>query len=264
MKMPENRFLRSLKAGEKQIGLWVSLASNYAAEVTAGAGFDWLVVDMEHSPGDLQTTFSQLQALAPYAGTAIVRTPWNDAVMVKRLLDMGAQGILFPMVQTPGEARAAVASTRYPPAGIRGVAGSIRGNRFGRMTDYFSRADEETAVIVQVETRVALEQASDIAEVPGVDGIFFGPADIAADMGLIGQPMHEDVWAAIVPVARALMAQGMPMGTLVTDPDFATTLLNEGFTFVACGTDTGLLAKATDGLLAQMRAGIKGDEEPSA
>lgn len=255
MKMPPNSFLDALRNGDKQIGLWVSLASNYAAEVTAGAGFDWLVVDMEHSPGDLQTTLGQLQAIAPYPGTAIVRPPWNDAVMVKRLLDIGAQGILFPIVQNAEEARAAVAATRYPPDGIRGVAGSMRGSRFGRVEDYYTQANDQIAVIVQVETRAALAQAEEIAAVDGVDGIFFGPADISADLGLIGQPMHEDVWAAIVPVARALMASGMPVGTLVTDPDFAMTLLNEGFTFVACGTDTGLLAKATDGLLARMRAG---------
>ncbi len=257
MKMPANTFLAALRAWEKQVGLWVSLASNYAAEVTAGAGYDWLVVDMEHSPGDVQTTLSQLQAIAPYTSTAIVRAPWNDAVMVKRLLDIGAQGILFPMVQSADEARAAVAATRYPPEGIRGVAGSMRGSRFGRISDYYARANDETAVIVQVETLSAIKQAIEIADVKGVDGIFFGPADIAADMGLIGQPMHADVWATIRPVARALMKKGMPVGTLVTDPGFATQLLNEGFTFVACGTDTGLLAKAADGLLAQMRQGIE-------
>ncbi|MDX8347517.1 HpcH/HpaI aldolase/citrate lyase family protein [Cognatiyoonia sp. IB215446] len=253
MKMPTNSFLNALRNGDKQIGLWVSMASSYAAEVTAGAGYDWLVVDMEHSPGSVETTLSQLQAVAPYHGTAIVRTPWNDPVMVKRLLDIGAQGILFPMVQTAQEAQAAVAATRYPPDGIRGVAGSMRGSRFGRIDDYYAKVNDVTAVIVQVETLSALQQAEDIAGVKGVDGIFFGPADIAADMGLIGQPMHEEVWAVIVPVARALMARGMPVGTLVTDPEFATTLLTEGFTFVACGTDTGLLKKATDELLAQMR-----------
>lgn len=261
MKMPANDFLQALRSGDKQIGLWVSLASNYAAEVTAGAGFDWLVVDMEHSPGDVQTTLSQLQAIAPYPGTAIIRTPWNDAVMVKRLLDIGAQGILFPMVQTADEARAAVAATRYPPDGIRGVAGSMRGSRFGRIKDYYARANDETAVIVQVETQSALDQAVEIAGVNGVDGVFFGPADIAADMDLIGQPMHDDVWARIMPVARALMEKGCPVGTLVTDPAMATRLLQDGFTFVACGTDTGLLAKAADGLLAQMRQGL--DKEKS-
>ena len=163
---------------------------------------------------------------------------------------------LFPMVQTADEARAAVAATRYPPDGIRGVAGSMRGSRFGRIKDYYARANDETAVIVQVETQSALDQAVEIAGVNGVDGVFFGPADIAADMDLIGQPMHDDVWAWIMPVARALMEKGCPVGTLVTDPAMATRLLQDGFTFVACGTDTGLLAKAADGLLAQMRQGL--------
>lgn len=253
MTMPPNPFLTALRAGKKQIGLWVSLASNYAAEVTGGAGFDWLVVDMEHSPGDLQTTLGQLQALAPYPGTAIVRVPWNDPVMVKRLLDIGAQGLLFPMVQTVDEARQAVAACHYPPAGTRGVAGSIRANRFGRVSDYYQRANDQTCILIQLETQAALDRAAEIGGVAGVDGVFFGPADIAADMGLIGQPMHDAVWDRIRPAAQTLMDMGIPVGTLVTDPGFAAQLLNEGFTFVACGTDTGLLAKATDGLLAQMR-----------
>lgn len=257
MKMPANPFLRAIRGGKRQIGLWCSLASNYAAEVVAGAGYDWLLVDMEHSPGDVMTTLGQLQAIAPYPSTAIVRTPWNDPVMVKRLLDIGAQGILFPMIQTVEEARAAVAATRYPPDGIRGVAGSIRGNRFGRVTDYYAQAGDETCVLIQLETQAAIDRAEDIAAVDGVDGIFFGPADIAADMGLIGQPMHPDVWARIMPAARKLMDMGLPVGTLVTDPGFAGRLLDDGFTFVACGTDTGLLTKAADNLLAQMRPTTK-------
>lgn len=257
MKLPANPFLSAIRAGKPQIGLWASLASNYATEVVAGAGYDWVLVDMEHAPGDVMTTLGQLQAIAPYGSTAIVRTPWNDAVMVKRLLDIGAPGLLFPMVQTVDEARAAVAATRYPPDGIRGVAGSIRASRFGRITDYHTRVGDETCVLIQLETKGALDRAAEIAAVKGVDGIFFGPADIAADMGLIGQPMHADVWARIMPVARALIDAGMPVGTLVTDPAFAADLLNDGFTFVACGTDTGLLAKGADNLLAQMRETTK-------
>ncbi|WP_296425930.1 aldolase/citrate lyase family protein [Yoonia sp.] len=257
MKTPPNAFLAAIGAGRKQIGLWVSLAHHYAAEVVAGAGYDWLVVDMEHAPGDVLTTLGQLQAIASYPSTAIVRTPWNDPVMVKRLLDIGARGILFPMVQSAEEAAQAVAATRYPPHGVRGVAGAIRGNRFGRMTDYYARVDTETCVLIQLETQSAIDQAAHIASVNGVDGIFFGPADIAADMGLIGQPMHADVWARIMPAARKLMDLGVPVGTLVTDPGFAAKLFNDGFTFVACGTDTGLLAKAADTLLAQMRQTTK-------
>ncbi|MEM8538649.1 MAG: aldolase/citrate lyase family protein [Pseudomonadota bacterium] len=258
---PPNPFLAALKSGQPQIGLWVSLASNYAAEVVAGAGYDWLLVDMEHSPNDLATVLTQLQAISAYPSTPIVRPPWNDFVIVKRLLDIGAPGLLFPMVQSVEEAAAAVAASRYPPDGVRGVAGSVRANRFGRIADYHARAGDETAVIVQVETRAALEQALQIGQVPGVDGVFFGPADIAADLGLLGQPMHHAVWDAIRPAAQQLMAAGIPVGTLVNDAVFAAQLINEGFTFVACGTDTGILAKGADSLLAQMRTPIGKEDE---
>ncbi|MDP5084084.1 MAG: aldolase/citrate lyase family protein [Yoonia sp.] len=253
MKMRANPFLAAIRAGQPQIGLWISLANNYAAEVVASAGFDWLLVDMEHAPAEVATVLGQLQAIAPHGSTAIVRPPWNDPVMVKRLLDIGAPGLLFPMVQSVAEAQAAVAATRYPPQGVRGVAGSIRANQFGRITDYYAKANDETAVILQVETRHAVAQAVEIGQVAGVDGIFFGPADIAADMGLLGQHMSEPVWDLILTAAGKLMAAGIPVGTLVTDPAFAARLLREGFTFVACGTDTNLLAKGADALRAQMR-----------
>lgn len=256
MKMQANPFLQAIRAGKPQIGLWVSLSSNYAAEVVGSAGYDWLLVDMEHAPSDMATVLGQLQAIAPHGSTAIVRPPWNDTVMVKRLLDVGAQGLLFPMVQTAEEARSAVAATRYPPDGVRGVAGSIRANRFGRVSDYFARANDETAVILQVETQAALAQAVDIGTLDGVDGVFFGPADIAADMGRLGQHMSDEVWDLILPVAKALMAKGVRVGTLVSDASFAKKLFDQGFTFVACGTDTGLLVKAADALLAQMRAAV--------
>lgn len=254
MKMQQNPFLAAIRQGRQQIGLWVSLSSNYPAEVVAGAGYDWLLVDMEHTPSDMGTVLGQLQAIAPHRSTALVRPPWNDTVMVKRLLDAGAQGLLFPMVQSVEEAQAAVAACRYPPNGMRGVAGALRANNFGRITDYYAKADGETAVLVQVETRSAVAQALEIGQVDGVDGVFFGPADIAADMGLLGQHMSDEVWDFILPAARKLMDAGIPVGTLVTNPDFATKLLADGFTFVACGTDTNLLAKGADALLAQMRA----------
>lgn len=254
MKMPDNPFLAAIRQGRPQIGLWVSLSSNYAAEVVAGAGYDWLLVDMEHTPSDMATVLGQLQAIAPYGSTAIVRPPWNDTVVVKRLLDTGAPGLLFPMVQSVAEAKAAVAATRYPPGGVRGVAGAIRANNFGRVTDYYDKADDQTAVIVQVETLGAVAQALDIGQLEGVDGVFFGPADIAADMGLLGRHMSDEVWDLILPTARRLMDAGIPVGTLVTDPAFARKLFADGFTFVACGTDTNLLAKGADALLAQMRA----------
>jgi 4-hydroxy-2-oxoheptanedioate aldolase len=256
MKLGPNPFARALVAGDKQLGLWISLCSNFVAEVTAHAGYHWALIDMEHSPNDYFSVLGQMQAFAASDTTAIVRAEWNDTVAVKRLLDLGAQGILFPMIQSVAEAEQAVAATRYPPHGVRGVSGVTRATKFGRVTDYTARIEEETAVLLQLETRAALEQAEQIAQVEGVDGIFFGPADIAADIGKLGQPMDPQVWALIKPVAQKLIARGMPVGTLVLDPAFAAELLNEGFTFVACGTDASLLAKASDALLAQVKGGL--------
>jgi 4-hydroxy-2-oxoheptanedioate aldolase len=256
MKLAENTFTHALNAGDKQVGLWISLCSNFVAEVTAHAGYDWALIDMEHSPNDYFSVLSQMQAFAASDTTAIVRVEWNDTVAVKRLLDLGAPGILFPMIQTVEEAEKAVAATRYPPHGVRGVSGATRATKFGRVTDYAARVENETAVLLQLETRAAVEQAEAIAEVEGINGIFFGPADIAADMGKLGKPMDPEVWALIKPAAQKLIAKGIPVGTLVLDPAFATELLNEGFTFVACGTDASLLAKASDQLLATVTGGL--------
>ena len=256
MKLAANPFTRAIGAGEKQIGLWVSLSSNFAAEVVAPAGYDWVLLDMEHSPNDLSSVLGQLQVFASGPTTAIVRPEWNDPVLVKRLLDIGAPGLLFPMVQTREEAERAVAATRYPPRGIRGVSGSTRANAFGRVSDYFDRVEEETTVILQLETQAAVARAEEIASADGVSGVFFGPADIAADMGLLGKPMDEAVWKLIRPAAQKLMDLGVPVGTLVQDPGFASDLLNSGFTFVACGSDSGLLAKGADNLLGQVKSAL--------
>jgi 4-hydroxy-2-oxoheptanedioate aldolase len=253
MKMKTNSFLKAIKGGEKQIGLWLSLCNNYAADIVSTSGYDWFLLDMEHSPNEVQLVLGQLQAIAAGAGTAIVRPDWNDTVKVKRLMDIGAPGLLFPMIQTVDEAKAAVAATRYPPKGVRGVSGAQRGNAFGRASDYFSRVDDETAVLVQLETRSAMDIAEDIASVDGIDGVFFGPADIGADLGHVGQPMHPEVWEHVRPVAKKLMAKGVPVGTLVFDPKFAAELLSDGFSFVACGSDLALLSKGADALLADVK-----------
>lgn len=248
-----NAFLAGLRAGRPQIGLWISLASPYAAEAVAGAGFDWAVIDMEHSPNELTTVLGQLQAFAPYPTTALVRPEWNDAVKVKRLLDIGAPGLVFPMVQTVEEAERAVAATRYPPRGIRGVAGSTRANNFGRIGDYYARVEDETAIILQLETKAAVERGIEIGSVDGVSGVFFGPADIGADLGHVGQPMHPEVWALIRPAARRISDAGIPVGTLVFDPAFARELLDDGFAFVACGADSALLSRGADALLKSVK-----------
>lgn len=256
MKLAPNPFTHGLAAGEKQIGLWISLCSNFVAEVTAHAGYDWALIDMEHSPNDYFSVLGQMQAFAASNTTAIVRVEWNDTVAVKRLLDLGAPGILFPMIQSVKEAEQAVAATRYPPNGVRGVSGATRATKFGRITDYVARVEDETTILLQLETRHAVEQAEAIADVSGVHGIFFGPGDIAADIGKVGKPMDPEVWALIKPAAQKLIAKGVSVGTLVLDPEFATELLNEGFSFLACGTDASLLAKASDGLLAQVKGGL--------
>ncbi len=256
MELASNPFAAAIREGEKQIGLWITLANSYAAQAVATAGYDWVLVDMEHSPNDLMSVLQQLQAFESGNSSVVVRPVWNDSVLVKQLLDIGSPGLLFPMVQSVEEAEAAVAATRYPPRGIRGVTSTSRANKFGRVTDYFERIEDETVVIVQLETRAAVERAEQIAAVDGVDGVFFGPADIAADIGLLAQPLAPQVWDLIRPAAAALMEKGTPVGTLVGDPEFAISLLNDGFTFVACGSDSGLLARGADALLSRMRNGL--------
>lgn len=253
MELARNPFTHAIAAGDKQVGLWISLSSPFVAEVTANAGYDWALIDMEHAPNDYFSVLGQLQAFAATDTTAIVRAEWNDTVVIKRLMDLGVPGLLFPMIQTVEEAEKAVAATRYPPLGNRGFSGSSRATKFGRITDYVARVSEETTVILQLESAAAIERAVEIGTVDGVSGVFFGPADIAADIGHVGKPMHPYVWALIKPAAQALIAKGVPVGTLVMDPDFAAQLLNEGFTFVACATDSGLLAKASDAALAAVK-----------
>ncbi len=256
MKLPVNTFKKAIAERTPQVGLWISLCNNFSAEIVAPSGYDWAVLDMEHSPNEVGIVLGQLQAFNGATTTPIVRPMWNDSVVVKRLMDVGANTFLFPMIQSPEEAEAAVRATRYPPHGIRGVSGAQRGNKFGRVTDYFDRILDETCVIVQLETKAALAQAAEIAAVDGVDGIFFGPADIGADIGKLGTPMDPAIWDVIMPAAEAVKKAGKPVGTLVFDANRAAELIREGFTFVACGGDVALLAKGADNLLAAVRKGI--------
>jgi 4-hydroxy-2-oxoheptanedioate aldolase len=257
MKLAINSFTHALRSGKKQVGIWISLCSPFAAQVVEPSGYDWALLDMEHAPNDLVTVMGQLEAFKGSSTTAIVRPPWNDSVAVKRLLDTGAMALLFPMIQSVEEAKSAVAATRYPPRGIRGVSGSTRANKFGRVTDYFKRFEDELAVLLQLETLSAIEKAEEIADVDGVTGIFFGPADIAADMGLLGQPTAPEVWEVIRECAGKLMAKGVPVGTLVFDPKFANELLESGFTFVAVGSDISLLTKGADALRREIDPTLK-------
>ena len=255
MDLPLNRFKHALMEGRQQLGLWCSLPGGLVAEILAGAGYDWILFDTEHSPSDPITVLDQLQAAAAYPVSAVVRPAANDTVLIKRFLDVGAQTLLIPYVQNADEARAAVAATRYPPAGLRGVASTVRANRFGRVEDYAKRASEELCLLVQVETREALHEIEAIAAVEGIDGIFIGPADLAASLGHPGAPGHPDVVAAVEDAIRRVRACGKPAGILTADPVFAARCMALGTTFTAIGSDAGLLARGAETLLAKLRAG---------
>ncbi len=254
MDLNRNAFKHALAARRLQIGLWSSLCSNIAAEVVADSGFDWILLDTEHAPNEIPGLVSQLQAVARGTATPIVRPAWNDAVLFKRILDVGVQSLLVPFVQTAEEARRAVAATRYPPAGIRGVTSSGRASRFGRVGDYLKKADSEICVLVQVETGAALERLEAIAAVEGVDGIFIGPGDLAASLGQIGNPQHEAVQNAIEDAMRRLKAIGKPAGILTPNEDEARRYIGWGFTFVAVGADLGLLARGADALAKRFKS----------
>jgi 4-hydroxy-2-oxoheptanedioate aldolase len=253
MDLPQNPFKRALAAQRVQIGLWSSLSSNYSVEVIAGAGFDWILLDMEHSPNDLESLLGQLQAAAPYPTHAVVRVPWNDIVTIKRVLDVGAQSLLIPYVSTPEEARQAVAATRYPPAGIRGVAGTTRATRFGRVKGYAQRAHEELCVLVQVETEPALGNIEAICAVEGIDGVFIGPGDLHASLGRAGEIAHPEVKPRIDEAIRRIRKAGRAPGILTPSEADARHWLECGALFVAVGADVGILARGADALAAKFK-----------
>jgi 4-hydroxy-2-oxoheptanedioate aldolase len=253
MDLPENRFKRALRARRQQIGIWCTLGGPTVAEMLAGAGFDWILFDTEHSPADPITTLPQLQAAAAYPGSAVVRPATNDTVLIKRFLDIGAQTLLIPYVETADEAAAAAAAMRYPPRGLRGVAMTTRASRFGRVPDYARRAEEELCLLVQVVTAAALDSLEAIAAVEGVDGVFIGPSDLAASLGHAGAPGHPEVVAAVEDAIRRLVAIGVPAGILTPDTAFARRCIELGTIFTAVGIDAGLLARASDGLAASFR-----------
>jgi len=255
MDLPVNTFKHAIAAGRLQIGLWSSLASNIAAEIVADAGFDWILFDSEHSPNEIPGLLAQLQAAARGTAAAIVRPAWNDAVLIKRVLDIGAQSILVPYVQNAEEAGRAVAAVRYPPAGIRGVAAAARASRYGRVKDYLKTADREICLLVQVETRTALAALEAIAAVEGVDGVFIGPSDLSASFGHIGNPQHPEVQNALEQAARRLKVLGKPAGILTLSEEEARRYIGWGYCFVAVGSDTGLLGRGADALAAKFKSG---------
>jgi 2-dehydro-3-deoxyglucarate aldolase len=243
-----NGFKRRLLAGETLIGCWCSLANPITTEVLGVAGFDWLLLDGEHSPNDVTTFIPQLMALKDSVSAPFVRPSWNEAVEIKRLLDAGFYNFLVPFVQSADDARRAVAATRYPPAGIRGVSVSQRSNRFGTVPDYFAGINAQICVLVQIESRAGLAAAAEIAAVDGVDGVFVGPSDLAAGLGQLGNPNHASVQAAIADVFAVAKSAGKAIGILAPVEADARRYLSMGATFVGVGSDLGVFRGATQQL----------------
>ena len=253
MQTPVNTFKQALRNQQAQIGLWVSLANTMSTEICAGAGFDWMLLDGEHTPNDLQSMLVQLQTMAAYPTQPVCRVPVGDTALIKQYLDLGVPNLLVPMVDTPEQARALVQACRYPPDGIRGMAGA-RASRWGRYPRYSVEANAQICLLVQAETRLALSNLDDIAAVDGVDGVFIGPADLSASMGHVGNPGHPEVQAAIVDAITRVRKAGKAPGILTADTALARRYLELGALFVAVGLDTGILMRGTNALVAEFKS----------
>jgi 4-hydroxy-2-oxoheptanedioate aldolase len=255
MQLPANVFKEALRATRPQIGLWLGLADAYVGELLASTGFDWLTIDAEHAPNDLRSVLAQLQAMAPYPAHPVVRTASADPALLKQYLDLGVQSVLVPMIESAEQARQVVAATRYPPQGIRGVGTALaRAARWNQVEDYLQRCAAELCVLVQVESALGLRNLHAIAATEGVDGVFFGPADLAASLGALGRPGNPQVQEAIAQGIGTVRGAGKAAGVLTTDPGLARKYLDLGCVFVAVGVDTTLLVSAARQLL----AGFKG------
>ena len=249
-----NPFKAALAERRPQVGLWLSMADPYMAEVSATAGFDWLLIDGEHAPNDLRSTLAALQAVAPHPAQPVVRAVQGETALIKQLLDIGAKNLLVPMVDTAEQARALVAATRYPPLGVRGVGSAVgRASQWSGRADYLDVADDEVCLLVQAETVKALANLEAICAVDGIEGVFIGPADLAASMGHRGRPGHPEVQAAIESAMRTIVAAGKAAGTLTSDPALARRYLALGCTFVAVGVDLLLFAGAARRLAADFK-----------
>lgn len=243
-----NSFRADLRAGKPLIGCWCSLANPFTTEVLGVAGFDWILLDGEHSPNDPITFIPQLMALKDSVSAPVVRPSWNNPVELKRLLDGGFYNFLIPFIESADEARRAVAATRYPPAGTRGVSVSQRSNRFGSVPGYFEGINEEICVMVQIESRKGVAAAAEIAAVDGVDGLFIGPSDLAAGFGHLGNANHPEVQQAMAEIFAAAKAVGKPIGTLAPVEADARRYMAQGATFVAVGSDLGVFRAGTQAL----------------
>lgn len=250
---PKNNFKARLQAGETQLGLWVSIPSPVTAEAMALVGYDWLLFDSEHAPVEVAQMQPLLQAASAGESALAVRAAWNDKILIKKCLDIGAQTLLIPFVQNAAEAAEAVSATRYPPEGIRGVAGSTRASRYGMASEYLQQANDQICTLVQIETAQALEHLEDIAKVEGVDGIFIGPSDLSASMGYLGNPGCDEVQAQLKSAAARIHSTGNVPGILATNPQDAQRYIEWGYKFVAISVDIGLLVRAAVESLDQVR-----------
>ena len=265
MHMPQNTFKAALAAGRPQIGLWVGLADANAAEALATTGYDWLLLDGEHAPNDPRSILQQLRAVAPYPVQPVVRPVIGDVALVKQYLDVGAQTLLVPMIDTAAQAALMVKAMRYAPAGIRGMGAALaRASRYNQVEGYLQQADAQMCLLVQAETTTAIANLQAIAETEGVDGVFFGPADLSASMGHPGQPGHPDVVKTMLDGIATVRAAGKAPGILMTDPSEAQRYLDAGALFVAVGVDTLLLVAAARGLVQRFKPALQGAGKPGA
>lgn len=254
MEITRNKFKAALRNQQVQIGIFCGLASPITAEIIAGCGFDFLVLDAEHSPNDLRSLLAQLQATSAYPVNLMVRPAGHDPAFIKQLLGIGVQSLLVPMVSSAEEAVALVAAVRYPPAGIRGVGTAMeRGAHWGAVDNYFACADDEVCLIVQVESQVGLDALDDILAVGGVDGVFIGPADLAASMGYLGSSGHPKVKAAVENALATIAAAGKVPGVFSSDAAISKHYQEMGAQIIGVGVDTQLLRTAALSLVSKYK-----------
>lgn len=250
-----NAFKEGLRKGEVQIGLWLSSTTSYMAEIAATSGYDWLLIDGEHAPNTVQDLYHQLQAIAPYASQPVIRPVEGSKALIKQALDIGAQTLLIPMVDSAEQARQVVSATRYPPSGERGVGASVaRAARWGRIENYMAQANESLCLLVQVESKTALDNLDEILDVDGIDGVFIGPADLSASLGYPDNAGHPEVQRIVEESIRRIRAAGKAAGFLAVDPEMAKKCLQWGANFVAVGVDTMLYSDALDRRLAMFKS----------
>ena len=255
MPAPLNPFKKALAEGKMQFGCWLGLADAFSAEMMGQAGFDWLLIDGEHAPNDLRSTLAQLQVLSATDSHAVVRVPVGETYLLKQILDAGAQTVLVPMVESADQARQLVRDVTYPPYGDRGVGYALgRASHFSTIADYGTTADAQICLLVQVENRRGLAALDDILAVDGVDGVFIGPADLAADMGHMGNADHPDIQAAIMDAIKRIKAAGKAPGILSTRDGMTDDAIAAGAQFVAVGADVLILGSGARALAKKWQA----------